>query len=624
MSEDDIKYMKQAIEEAKKCKGEDSRTHPSVGAVVVLNGNVIATAHRGEITDGDHAEYTALEKKLSTTSVSGATIYTTLEPCTTRNHPKVPCAYRLSERKVRRVVIGMLDPNPNICGRGLWSLREANVATDLFPHDLMSEIEELNREFIREHRPRHSQNAPRVATATLGSASEEPAKDVEPAKTAVVETTRESRYDAFLNAMKSGDIETGDELYEEMTRSEEKPELKLQLRVLYLDYRYRSTQDPDNLSELEDLVQNDDVGDFAASRLGFLALLAHDLKGAADSFAKTVSLTKSPERKVFWVVEHAHTLLKQEYSLDGMRLLFSHLREDYSREGKAMLLKTLSTFFESRNEKYVSAALLARAAQLVPADNTIRFGAAYALSQIGFGHLSMALYDCLRQLSDRDSVVLNNLGAQCEEYELPIKSVRFFREAANRNNSLAKANLAFKYMDAGFVDEARTLLDSARKEENPHENVGHALVAMAERIKCEEKKWQENLAYGTREQLFLSSFVESLSSPEQGDVSAFTGTWRDADGVELALVVQERSVTGEWQKEYKRMRVTIVPNGNAGFCECEDLGTFVAYDERSKKGFAFLDKSGESLEMLYIDDKKPVLSKWKRTKQLAHPLNAVT
>lgn len=145
----DYNYMQLAIAEARKCKAEDQRIHPLVGAVVVKDGKVLATAYRGELADGEHAEFTALEKKLGTETLTGCTVFTTLEPCTSRNHPKVPCAERLIERKVARVVIGTLDPNPTISGKGQRRLRDAGIATDLFPSDLMAEIEELNREFTR-------------------------------------------------------------------------------------------------------------------------------------------------------------------------------------------------------------------------------------------------------------------------------------------------------------------------------------------------------------------------------------------------------------------------------------------------------------------------------------------
>jgi pyrimidine deaminase RibD-like protein len=145
----DHTFARMAIDEARKSVPEsDGRPHPKVGAVIVKNGGVLRVAHRGELP-ASHAEYIALEGKLSDEAVAGATVYTTLEPCTTRTHPKIPCAQRLIERKVARVVIGMLDPDERITGRGQRRLRAAGIVTDFFPSDLMAEVEELNREFTR-------------------------------------------------------------------------------------------------------------------------------------------------------------------------------------------------------------------------------------------------------------------------------------------------------------------------------------------------------------------------------------------------------------------------------------------------------------------------------------------
>ena len=149
----DRNYMTMAIDEARKCQAEDDRARPLVGAVVVKDGKLIATAFRGELNRGEHAEYTALEGKAADVQLAGATVYTTLEPCTTRNAPKVACAERLIERRVARVVIGMLDPNPIISGKGQRRLRDANIRTDLFPPDLMAQVEELNRGFARAQKP---------------------------------------------------------------------------------------------------------------------------------------------------------------------------------------------------------------------------------------------------------------------------------------------------------------------------------------------------------------------------------------------------------------------------------------------------------------------------------------
>jgi pyrimidine deaminase RibD-like protein len=112
-----------------------------------------------------HAEYIALDDKLSDNLVAGATVYTTLEPCTIRKHPKIPCAQRLVDRKLARVVIGMLDPNPNIRGLGDQLLSEANIEIQLFPKDLRAQVEEMNCDFIRARKQSKSRRQPKGKTA---------------------------------------------------------------------------------------------------------------------------------------------------------------------------------------------------------------------------------------------------------------------------------------------------------------------------------------------------------------------------------------------------------------------------------------------------------------------------
>jgi pyrimidine deaminase RibD-like protein len=122
----------------------DGRVHPLVGAVIARDGYVLATGYRGE-TPNAHAEEAALAK-LHGTQAMGASVYTTLEPCTTRK--KMPCTQWLITKGIDRVVIGMLDPNPDIRGQGEWLLETQGKSVEKFETDIVRKIKVQNGEFI--------------------------------------------------------------------------------------------------------------------------------------------------------------------------------------------------------------------------------------------------------------------------------------------------------------------------------------------------------------------------------------------------------------------------------------------------------------------------------------------
>ena len=77
LAEQAVRVMTASIHESR----VDGKVPPRVGVVVVLEDGSVTTASRGELRNGDHAEFTALERKLRAQALDGSKLFTTLEPC---------------------------------------------------------------------------------------------------------------------------------------------------------------------------------------------------------------------------------------------------------------------------------------------------------------------------------------------------------------------------------------------------------------------------------------------------------------------------------------------------------------------------------------------------------------
>jgi diaminohydroxyphosphoribosylaminopyrimidine deaminase/5-amino-6-(5-phosphoribosylamino)uracil reductase len=119
----DEQFMRRALRLAMNGRGR-VEPNPMVGCVIVKNAQVIGEGYH-EQYGGPHAEPNALANCKA--SAEGATAYVTLEPCCHTNKKTPPCAPRLIEAKLARVVIGCLDPNPEVNGQGVAMIRAAGV-----------------------------------------------------------------------------------------------------------------------------------------------------------------------------------------------------------------------------------------------------------------------------------------------------------------------------------------------------------------------------------------------------------------------------------------------------------------------------------------------------------------
>jgi len=119
-------FMQQALEMARRGEGRTA-PNPPVGAVIVRDGAVVGKGFHPKAGD-PHAEIFALIS--AGRRATGADLYVTLEPCAHKGKTG-PCADALIKAGVKRVFVGVEDPNPQVSGRGIEKLRQAGIAVEV-------------------------------------------------------------------------------------------------------------------------------------------------------------------------------------------------------------------------------------------------------------------------------------------------------------------------------------------------------------------------------------------------------------------------------------------------------------------------------------------------------------
>ncbi len=144
-------YIKRCIELARQGAGKVA-PNPMVGSVIVYQNKIIGEGWHQKFGEA-HAEVNAIAAVVSPELLKEATLYVNLEPCCHQGKTP-PCANLIIAHKLKRVVIGMEDPNPLVSGKGIAKLRDAGI--EVITGVLEDVCRDLNRRFITyilKHRP---------------------------------------------------------------------------------------------------------------------------------------------------------------------------------------------------------------------------------------------------------------------------------------------------------------------------------------------------------------------------------------------------------------------------------------------------------------------------------------
>lgn len=145
--DDDILLMHEAMMIAQQGEGRVN-PNPLVGALVVVDDDVVASGYHHVYGDL-HAERDAFRNAdQQGIDCKGATMYVTLEPCC-HYGKQPPCTEAIIEHGIKRVVVGLRDPNPLVAGKGIKILQDAGIEVDVIEHEgLIADLKMQNRVFL--------------------------------------------------------------------------------------------------------------------------------------------------------------------------------------------------------------------------------------------------------------------------------------------------------------------------------------------------------------------------------------------------------------------------------------------------------------------------------------------
>lgn len=420
-----------------------------------------------------------------------------------------------------------------------------------------------------------------------------------------------------FSQFRSGDVEGAEESFKKLQESEHNQAKKRSDELVYLFLRFRFAQDAEALEKLKKKSQEEQAAHDAYYWIGACYNAVDDFGSAAAAYEESARHASTDSERVSATTSAAKCFYQNGQRKEAFDRLAAELGKALLPIAVSKIYLTLATIYKQEENQELQAIALEKAIESNPNNTRLRFDAAYAYGEGKCNSLSLLHYKNLLWFAPADLATLNNLGFAYNTLGMPMKSVEYYGKAIEGNHTLAMANLAHLYIDAGLAKNAKQILDKAKVQDEVSPNVGSAMSLLSNKEEEEAKVEKECFESAREQQKFLLSFAEAYFTKANDPNSlGFVGFWQSEKGYALKVFKDGSNIQGEMNSEGTKLSFKGSPlnrglkidgyTSTTTSTHIKDM--LIASELGNGHGYGYLTSEGEELHLVTI---KKNGEKWK-------------
>lgn len=425
-----------------------------------------------------------------------------------------------------------------------------------------------------------------------------------------IENTNDNEIEAsyfvsLMDAYFKRDTDLMTKAYEKMEKNETDQNKKICNKSFYMRLKFGrgDSKALDELQELEKKYVNSEIHKDILNDLAFCYKKSNEFEKASLLFDKAAEKCLDNEERATNVTLSAICIFEMKDHIKAYEKIISAISDEDDYKALYIYYKELASLYKQTKQDDLYSFALEKAVEYKLNDTGLLFELALSYKELN-QDLSLLYYKKLLDILPDTAGALNNIAIVYDKFQIKHQAIKSYKQSADKGNTLASANLAYLYIDAGLFDEAYSLLCDAKNIDDFHPNVGKA-IGYLEDVKEKEKSKEEQIITNVIfKQRFNREFASEYFKPLNPSCS-ISGIWKFEDGCEMELMQKENITEALWNENSIGKKLEILFRNNAGLCRFFSKSyDFSIRDYKYKQeGRGFIYSSGNSLNVLiYLDN----------------------